>query len=205
MVANLCFLGSYGHGLRRLRGKDNSEKQTAHRFRAKLPNDDEFLNNKFKLFGERRDELVRESTHKAGGEQLSVSILGLVSIKPGVCVCVCVGGLQCLTQTAFTHWLYLGKPLDGFTISLTSVAEFHSHKAMTVVPRAHKSRCGVLEGLGNTKKVKLGSSSIIWLTSTDRLIIIRIIVDHNTNDRNNCLAYSARSFSLCWRRISASA
>ena len=159
-MANLCFLGSYGHGLRRLRGKENSEKQTAHRFHAKLPNDDEFLNNKLKLLGERRDELVREPSHKAGGEQLSVSIIGLVSIKPGVCV----GGLQCLTQTAFTHWLYLGKPLDGFTVSLTSVAEFHSQKAMTVVPLAHKSRCGVLEGLGNTKKVKLGSSSIIWPT-----------------------------------------
>ena len=85
------------------------------------------------------------------------------------CVCVCVCALQALTPAVFAHWLYLGKPLDGFTISLTPVAEFSSKKVMTTAPReVRANRWGtnraVREGLGDTKKLTVGSPMIVWPT-----------------------------------------
>ena len=171
MAAPLCFLGSYRHGHRRLVGKENNEEKASHRFRAKLPEDDLHLNSKLKLLGQRRDDLMSIGSER--DLHSPVSILGVISIRPGVCVCVCVcvcvGGLQALTPTAFAHWLYLGKPLDGFTISLTPVAEFSSKKVMTTAPReVRANRWGtnraVREGLGDTQKLTVGSSMIVWPT-----------------------------------------
>ena len=83
MAAPLCFLGSYRHGHRRLVGKENNEEKASHRFRAKLPEDDVHLNSKLKLLGQRRDELMSCSERDLHSP---VSILGVVSIRPGVCV-----------------------------------------------------------------------------------------------------------------------
>ena len=79
---------------------------------------------------------------------------------------MCVGGLQALTPTAFAHWLYLGKPSDDFTISLTPIAGFSSKKTMTVVPRAvtsgRRTNRANREALGATKKIRVGSHTIVW-------------------------------------------
>ena len=141
-------------------GKQNDEEQASHRFRARLPEDDLHLNSKLELLGQRRGELM-SSSHALRDLHSPVSILGVVSIRPGVCV----GSLQALTPTAFAHWLYLGKPLDGFTISLTPVAEFCSKKTMTTTPReVTRNNRAIREGLGDTKKVVVGSSTIVWPT-----------------------------------------